>query len=374
MNTNKTREGLYFPNLDLLRAFAAISVLVLHVIELTGWKNFPIEGPLTWFRIGWMGVDLFFVISGFVITFSAFSILENNTLGKFRELFIKKRTARIVPLYILTILVFLTFVMPAFLFERFWINLFSHLLFIHNLFPSLHGSINGPNWTIATEMQFYLLILFLAPWLRSANVYKIVLIFLSVSWCWKAAVVGYFHYAPPENTFPIFVYSTQLPGVLDEFLMGILIARFFKSTYFKNIDSYFKKKNLVSYLPFLLAIIFLYCVLQIFWSYSEYWNNPLMVIFFRTLLASSFAFIVFSLCFIKVPKSTDLIFSPLNYLGKISYGIYLWHLPVILSLKKVEWLTSDRILLLTLALTFIFASISWHFFEKPLLDKFSKNA
>ena len=64
ISTVQFREGLYFPNLDLLRAFAAISVLVLHVIELTGWKNFPIEGPLTWFRIGWMGVDLFFVISG----------------------------------------------------------------------------------------------------------------------------------------------------------------------------------------------------------------------------------------------------------------------------------------------------------------------
>jgi len=372
MNANKSREGLYFPNLDLLRAFAAISVLVLHVIELTGWKDFPIEGPLTWFRIGWMGVDLFFVISGFVITFSAFSILENNSLAKFRELFIKKRIARIVPLYILTILVFLTFVMPAFLFERFWVNLLSHLLFIHNLFPSLHGGINGPNWTIATEMQFYLLVLFLAPWLRFANIYKIILVFLTISWCWKATVVGYFHYAPPENTFPIFVYSTQLPGVLDEFLMGILIARFFKSVYFEKIDSFFKKKNLVSFFPFLLAIIFLYCVLQIFWSYSEYWNNPLMVIFFRTLLASSFAFIVFSLCFVKVPKSSELIFSPINYLGKISYGIYLWHLPIILSLKKVEWLTSEKILLLTLALTFIFASISWHFFEKPLLDKINE--
>ena len=112
------KKTLYFENIDLLRAFAAISVLVYHVIELSSWKSFPINGLLSWFRIGWMGVDLFFVISGFVITLSAFSILEKNNLKKYRILFSKKRIARIVPLHYLTILVFLTFVMPAFLFER----------------------------------------------------------------------------------------------------------------------------------------------------------------------------------------------------------------------------------------------------------------
>jgi len=82
------KKSLYFENIDLLRAFAAISVLVYHVIELSSWKSFPINGLLSWFRIGWMGVDLFFVISGFVITLSAFSILENNNLKKYRILFI----------------------------------------------------------------------------------------------------------------------------------------------------------------------------------------------------------------------------------------------------------------------------------------------
>jgi peptidoglycan/LPS O-acetylase OafA/YrhL len=367
------KKSLYSENIDLLRAFAAISVLVYHVIELTSWKSFPIKGLLSWFRIGWMGVDLFFVISGFVITLSAFSILENNNLKRYRILFSKKRIARIVPLHYLTILVFLTFVMPAFLFERFWINLFSHLSFVHNLVPSLHGGINGPNWTIATEMQFYALILFLAPWLRITNVFKIILVFLAVSWFWKAGVIAYFDYKLPENTFPIFVYSTQLPGVLDEFLMGILIARFFKSNYSKNIISCFAKNNFLVYATFLIAFIFLYYVLIIFWSNSEYWSKPLMVVFFRTFLALSFAFIVFSACFLEFNKKVKFFFIPFSYLGKISYGIYLWHLPIILSLKKVEWLTSDKILILTLILTFIFSSISWHFFEKSFINRINKN-
>ncbi len=49
---------MYFPNVNFLRAFAALLVLVYHVIELAPWPFFPTEGlPLT-FRVGWIGVDL----------------------------------------------------------------------------------------------------------------------------------------------------------------------------------------------------------------------------------------------------------------------------------------------------------------------------
>ena len=49
---------IYFDSINLLRAFAAISVLVYHVIELFSWQTFPVNGPLVWFRIG----VLFFTI------------------------------------------------------------------------------------------------------------------------------------------------------------------------------------------------------------------------------------------------------------------------------------------------------------------------
>ena len=83
------QKKLYFENIDLLRGFAALSVLVYHVIELSAWKDFPISGPLVWFRLGWMGVDLFFVISGMVIGLSAFKILDKNTHKEFWITFLK---------------------------------------------------------------------------------------------------------------------------------------------------------------------------------------------------------------------------------------------------------------------------------------------
>ena len=61
------QKSYYFDTIDILRGFAAISVVVYHVIEHFQWSNFPATWPWLWFRVGWMGVDLFFVISGFVI-------------------------------------------------------------------------------------------------------------------------------------------------------------------------------------------------------------------------------------------------------------------------------------------------------------------
>ena len=101
-----------------------------------------------------MGVDLFFVISGFVIGLSAFAEIDRSGANDFKWAFFSRRLIRIVPLHYLTILVFIVFISPELLFSNFWSNLFTHLLFVHNLTINLHGAINGSNWSLATEMQF----------------------------------------------------------------------------------------------------------------------------------------------------------------------------------------------------------------------------
>ena len=157
------QKSYYFDTIDILRGFAAISVVVYHVIEHFQWNNFPATWPWLWFRVGWMGVDLFFVISGFVIGLSAFSEIDKRGEHAFRPGFFRRRLARIVPLHYLTMLVFIAFISPHLLFQHLFLNLGSHLLFLHNLVPQLHGASNGSNWSLATEMQFYVLMLLIAP-------------------------------------------------------------------------------------------------------------------------------------------------------------------------------------------------------------------
>jgi peptidoglycan/LPS O-acetylase OafA/YrhL len=119
-----------FPNVNFLRACAALLVLVYHVIELAPWPSFPTAGPPLAIRVGWVGVDLFFVISGFVIGLSAIKLYREGDSG-YRWTFMRRRLARIVPLYILTGAAFLVFVQPPFLqlaWEKASVRIGSHLL------------------------------------------------------------------------------------------------------------------------------------------------------------------------------------------------------------------------------------------------------
>lgn len=361
----------YFPSLDILRGFAALSVVVYHVIELFDWKAFPTQGGWLWFRIGWMGVDLFFVISGFVIGLSAFAEIERSGASGFRAPFLRRRLARIVPLHYLTCLVFAVFVVPEILFHPNLLpNLLTHALFLHNLFPAFQGAINGSNWSLGAEMQFYVLVLLIGPWLRRERWYVIFFTLLSVAWGWRfvSASVPVWH--PEATSNAVFFLSTQLPGMLDEFGIGLLIARLVHSEWGAR---WLKQGAQRPWLSVLFAAVLFWLVLHLFWQHAgTYWQTPWVVTTFRTFLALAFAAIVLAACCLN-SRWWIILSTPLRYLGDISYGIYLWHLPVIVTLKRFDWLGPERALPLVLALTLLLASLSWHFFERPLIARYGKS-
>lgn len=370
-NAPTTSQHAYFPSINYLRAFAAISVFVHQVIEQCEWKEFPTEGLLSWFRIGWMGVDLFFVISGFVIGLTAFAGIEAHGEKAFRMPFLRRRLARIVPLHYLTMLVFVVFITPELLFENFWPNAISHLFFVHNFSIKLHGGINGSNWSLATEMQFYLFMLIIGPWLLKTRYWKIAGAFVGGAWLWRYGVIHLVRPDTPLGPFPIFVASTQLPGMLDEFAIGILLAKFIRSaTGNKLLAALDNERGWTG--SILLSVVTAYTALSYYWPSSSYWDHPMMVVFFRSLLALTGGAMVFAACLIRPKGIASKLAHPLAYLGTISYGIYLWHLPVILSLKRIKWLTPGQILPLALGITLVMAAASWHFFESPFIRQYSR--
>lgn len=176
-----------------------------------------------------MGVDLFFVISGFVIGLSAFAEIDKRGVWNFQGAFFSRRVARIVPLHYLTMFVFVVFISPELLFTNFWTNFGSHLLFVHNLNVNLHGAINGSNWSLATEMQFYVLMLLVAPWIRTGRWWAIAAVFIGTAWAWRYGVTLFVQQSSQLGPFPVFVAATQLPGMLDEFVAGLLLARLVRS-------------------------------------------------------------------------------------------------------------------------------------------------
>lgn len=357
------KSSIYFPSIDILRGFAALSVVIYHIIEHFSWKAFPIDGWVVWFRIGWMGVDLFFVISGFVIGLSALSEMDSKGVGGFRVPFFRRRLARIVPLHYLTALIFVAMVAPQVLFDGFALNALAHATFLHNLVPGYHGAINGSNWSLATEMQFYVLMLLLGPWIARRASWKMLCAFVCVAWAWRFGVTWYIPESSVNGPVRLFMASTQLPGTLDEFAAGILLAKTLRT---ERGAGWLQRYGLWS-IP--LAACAVWAVMTLFWGHT-YWDKPLMVVFFKTALAFAFFWVLVAACALNAPLWVTLTW-PLRYLGTISYGIYLWHLPILLTLHDLPWLGPERALPIVVGLTLALAAFSWHFFEKPLAKRFS---
>ncbi len=366
-NTLKV-NSIRYPNLDKLRGFAALSVLIFYVIAHTHWNSFPVTWPLVWFRFGWMGVDLFFVISGVVIYNSAYSLR-----GKFgptwgREYW-KRRLCRIVPLYYFTALCFIIFVVPNFALlpirTLLW-HVGVHLAFIYNWFPATWGSIDGVNWSIGVEMQFYALVFLLLPWLSGRPKWLSFLPLLLVAWAWRAITLRLIHPGP----YPLFIYSAQLPGTIDEFAIGMLFARM-------NIENpdLLKSPSLKKFYPLVFVGVasLIGLMLHILISTPHFWHRYTMVVLFRTYIGLSMFGVVFLA--VSFPYRLPRFISwPFDYLGEISYGIYLWQLLVILSLKRVTWLTNHvEFLKYSLILTVILASGSYFLFEKLWMDRSKDN-
>lgn len=355
------KHNEYFQSLDVIRAFAALSVLIYHVIEHTHWQNLPQNWLFDWFRIGWIGVDLFFAVSGFVITYSALNLFARDH-SSFTRNYIAKRLRRIVPLHYLTCLVF---ILVCFMFHieiaHFFSQVVAHLLFVHNLFQETHGGINGPNWSVGVEMQFYFLMLFLIPWLYGLNrrIWTLLPAMILISWAWRYGAFLSESGRESSTVYPLFIKATQLPGTLDGFAFGIAMAVYISS----RGAAFFRKYRSVC-LIFTVAICAM--MFRIYWMNAVYWDDIRMVVFFRTLLSLCCTSVV--LCFIAFDNflmGRSLV--AIRYLGRISYGLYLWHLPVIMVLQQIPNLEGWRFLALVLALTISLSAVSWRFFEKEFL-------
>lgn len=360
--TTNRHQSESFPLIDVMRAVAALLVLVYHVIAIAGWQTFPASWWSAPFREGWMGVDMFLVISGFVITLSAARNFQANPHG-FRRRFMARRIWRVAPLYIATSLVFLFFVQPQILTagaNYLALQVVTHSLFVHNLHHSTHGAVNGPTWSIGLEMQFYVLVIVCIPWLVRQRPWTILLGCVLLSWTYRYITV---QVLPPGETPPIIqmIYATQLPGTLDNFAIGIALA-LIKIQWPEH--KWLAQNSRVFVIWLVIALVLSAFWWIVFWPKKYYWIYPDMIVFWRTLLAAASG--AWLAVFITCPRQTDWISGPLRYLGRISYGIYLWHMPILLALKSVLGANQSLLLVWVLSATLLMAALSWHAFEQRL--------
>ncbi|HEV8190984.1 MAG TPA: acyltransferase, partial [Ktedonobacterales bacterium] len=145
--------------LDGLRAVAALSVLSYHLLLRLHVKGTQL-GTTTyniWHYLA-TGVDLFFVLSGFLLFLPyARAMLTGKPLPSASR-FYQRRALRILPAYWVCLVILAVLPTAAHRVPLSFGDIATHLLMIHDAFPDYNRDLNGPFWTLAVEAQFYLLL------------------------------------------------------------------------------------------------------------------------------------------------------------------------------------------------------------------------
>jgi peptidoglycan/LPS O-acetylase OafA/YrhL len=171
-------------SIDALRGIAALGVVFYHAVDQTGkvvpggLLKYPVQALQRLSSFGYIGVFLFFVISGFCIHLQWARARANDEQPNIRFIpFWKRRLRRLYPPYVIAISIFLliTAASVGLNVTRFFIyDVVMHLLMLHNLDPHTCYSINGVFWTLAIEEQLYLA--------------YFLLLFLRKRWGWTATL------------------------------------------------------------------------------------------------------------------------------------------------------------------------------------------
>ena len=169
---NPASPSRHLERIDVLRAVAILLVVAFHYLpNATGqyelnWQGMWRDGGdgqtrLMWWlyplSLGWSGVSLFFVISGFCIHYSFLKHAASSPGKSFLKQFFWKRFWRIYPPYFIALAVFFCLMLRHHDAGATAGNFWSHLLLIHNFGLATFDGINPAFWSLAVEMQFYLL-------------------------------------------------------------------------------------------------------------------------------------------------------------------------------------------------------------------------
>jgi peptidoglycan/LPS O-acetylase OafA/YrhL len=351
----------YMPQLDALRFFAVLGVMVAHL-----WH--PMRLPWLFGDLDWagLGVRLFFVLSGFLITgilLDCRNRAEKNGISPmfFIRQFYARRFLRIFPIYYLV--VFITIIIDLPPAREIWGWLITYTTNIYITVNNEWVGRLGHFWTLAVEEQFYLIWPWIILFIPRKRLLPIMVFFISLSPIYRMFAYNMY---PFDIGAMDFKAATLTPANLDSLAIGALLALLWNS----NIPRHVLQKYLTRLVLPIGLILYTICLVL-----YHYRIKP--SVFF---IAGDFSA---SLIFAWLIGAAGLGFkgwigkilelSPLNYLGKITYGIYVYHyfaplilVPVLAPFGYQLQVPGFRNFILSGLLTIAVASLSWHWFELPI--------
>lgn len=362
-------DKIYFENIDGLRTFAVIPVIIAHSIGFP-YLNLTTENQFLNYLLflippAHYGVKLFFVISGFLITYLL--LKEKNFQGRIniRKFFIR-RILRIWPLYFLV--VFLGFVILPTIsyyfientpfksqnipYDEWW----KYLLFMANFdLISSKGiaPILGVLWSVSIEEQFYLIWPFIINYFSRSKIFFVfaLIILLSLLWRYKFMdSINIYYYHTISNLYDLTI------GALGAYIIF----------YFQNFKT--QIENVHKYLIILIYVLGA-CLIYTKILNKYYVDICLPLFFILIILEQSFS----KNSIFKITKLKNI-----SNIGKYTYSLYSLHLVVlyfyviVLKMIKIDFFFNSELIVVILIVgclffSFLVSFFSYHYYEKPFL-------
>ena len=361
------------PELDGLRGLAILLVVSLHNVAGASGGEF---GSFLYrfkqvFRLGWSGVDLFFVLSGFLI---GGILLRARDSQNYYSVFYLRRVHRIFPIYYLWIVLYF----PIHIVGQNLIpntipgteagirSISIYLLFLQNFISrplDFDWRWLAVTWSLGVEEQFYLI----APVLIRA-LSRVSLIYMLGITVVLAPVLRELVYRFSPHSF---YWTTLMPCRADTLAIGILAAIAWND---KSVRAFLSAKSKIIYR----VLIFLFCGLPILLKYFPGPESQVTGVLGYSWLALFYVTLLFTVLVDSNGKLARIMrWRWLMKLGGISYCVYLIHIPIneilhaslLRSAPSIASLSGIGVTLLAVVLTLGIAVLSWKYFEEPMVRR-----
>jgi peptidoglycan/LPS O-acetylase OafA/YrhL len=367
----------HIEGLDGIRAAAALLVLVFHYWSMTGSQ--PLPGPLLVIAAnGGVGVDIFFAISGFILFLPWARAAWTGARVDTRRFF-GNRIKRILPAYWFNSVVLVVVVAPALLFspDGLWSLFLSSTFLAGFASPSTAPTylLNAVAWTLCIEACFYLVLPFVARFfVRDRWMVALPLVIAATVVVKMVAIARYGHL---ENAGILVGSFRNIVGMFGEFAAGMAVAAVWAKLEHRRV----RLPAGVGLTCTVVGIAGVWTPLTLthyFVGREDYLHGtgewgyiPLLGVFPTVAVFAAVA--IFGICYQPNVVTRLLSLRPVVYLGVVSYGIYLWHLPVGQWLSRgvgAEFASRRMLLALLVVGTLVTigaAAFSHRFVEKPFL-------
>ena len=360
---------------DGLRGFAILWVLCYHT-WLFSWytpalKVLGRDIPVDLFpRVGYLGVDLFFVISGFCLFVPGARRAIDGTAEPGLGSFFARRFLKIVPSYALAVIATAIVALPLLSMpNELWRTLAVHFAFANSFYVDTLGRTNSVFWSLAIEVQFYAIFPAVAWCFRRAPLPTAAMM-MAIALCYRLSLAG----CCLQNE----IAMRELPAFLDLFACGMFTA-YGVIWAQRNVPRLHERGALMTLATLAVAVAG-YFVLQTCNAVQyvpggrETWD-----LYGRTVLAALIAAFTFCACFASRPVRAAIANPVLVFLSLISYNLYLWHTLLMIYMWKHDIPHSPtgdphsdghwKFVFITIgwSASILLATVVTYFFERPLL-------